>query len=55
LFGINLQTYGFIHRSFAIVSFLEGIVHLVIMSCTRAISLSDDSQFYGVLVCICPS
>lgn len=55
LFGINLQTYGFIHRSFAIISFLEGIVHLVIMLCTKAISLSDDSQFYGVLVYICPS
>lgn len=52
VFGISLQTYSFIHRSFALVSFLEAIVHVTIMICTTSISLSNDSQFYGVLVCI---
>lgn len=52
VFGISLQTYSFIHRSFALVSFLEAIVHVTIMVCTTSISLSDVSQFYGVLVCI---
>jgi hypothetical protein len=54
VFGISLQTYSFIHRSFAIVSFFEAIVHVTIMICTKSISLSDTFQFYGVLVCIRP-
>jgi hypothetical protein len=52
VFGISLQTYSFIHRSFALVAFLEAIVHVTITICTKSISLSDASQFYGVLVCI---
>lgn len=52
VFGISLQTYSFIHRSFALVSFLEAIVHVTIMTCTESISLSDVFHFYGVLVCI---
>lgn len=50
ILGVSLRIYGFIHRIFACVAFIEGMVHFIIIARTRALSWSIESQFYGLLV-----
>jgi hypothetical protein len=50
LLGISLRSYGFLHRLFASVVFLEATVHVIIQAQTMTISLKDQAQTYGVLV-----
>ncbi|KAJ5239564.1 hypothetical protein N7468_000749 [Penicillium chermesinum] len=52
LLGISLHAYRSVHRIFGYVAFIEAVVHVVIMGCTRKISWSDHSDFYGLLVCL---
>jgi hypothetical protein len=52
LLGISLRSYGFLHRLFASVAFLEATVHVIIQAQTRMISLNDQAQTYGILVSI---
>lgn len=54
LLGVSLYTYGSIHRTFAYVALLEGIVHVIIIARTKALSWSNHSDFYGLLVCFLP-
>ncbi|KAJ5084788.1 hypothetical protein NUU61_009367 [Penicillium alfredii] len=49
LLGTSLYTYGFVHRSFAVVAVLEAIVHIIIVAQIRVISWSNELQFYGLL------
>lgn len=48
--GISLQGYGAIHCIFGILAMLEALVHVLIITCTQSITMSDDLQLYGVLV-----
>lgn len=50
ILGISLQGYGAIHCIFGILAMLEALVHVLIIACTRNITMSDDLQLYGVLV-----
>ena len=51
LLGISLRSYGFLHRLFASVAFLEATIHIVIQAQTRMISL-NQVQIYGIIVSI---
>lgn len=51
LLGVSLNSYGFIHRSFAIVGLLEAVAHIVIVARTTTLTWSNEIQFYGLLVC----
>lgn len=49
--GVSLNSYGFIHRSFAIVALLEAVTHIAIVARTTTLTWSNEIQFYGLLVC----
>lgn len=52
LLAISLRSYGFLHRLFASVAFLEASLHVIILAQARTITLEHESQIYGVLVSI---
>lgn len=53
LLGVSLRTYGFVHRTFAYVAMIEGIVYVIIIARIRTLSWTNHSDFYGLLVCFC--
>lgn len=50
LLGISLQSYGFLHRTFALVALFEALAHVIIVARSRLISWENEMQFYGLLV-----
>ena len=50
LLGVSLYSYGFIHRSFALVALFEALAHVIIVAQSRLISWANEVQFYGLLV-----
>lgn len=50
LLGVSLYSYGFLHRSFALVALFEALAHVIIVARSRLISWANEMQFYGLLV-----
>lgn len=50
LLGITLDSYGFIHRSFAMVASVEAVIHVIIVAQKITVSTTNESRFYGLLV-----
>lgn len=51
ILGVSLYSYGFLHRSFALVALIEAVTHVIIVVRLNSISLANEIQFYGLLVC----
>ncbi|KAG0156274.1 hypothetical protein PDIDSM_3451 [Penicillium digitatum] len=49
LLGVSLYSYGFLHRSFALVALFEALAHVIIVAQSRLISWANEMQFYGLL------
>ncbi|CAG8902310.1 unnamed protein product [Penicillium egyptiacum] len=49
ILGISLQGYGAIHYTFGILAMLEALVHILIITCTQSVTMSNDLHLYGVL------
>jgi hypothetical protein len=52
LLGVRLETYGTIHRTVGAMVVLQALIHVVIMVKTKAITASEGSHFYEILVCL---
>lgn len=51
LLGVSLYSYGFLHRSFALVALIEAVIHIIIVARTRSVTWTNETNFYGILVC----
>jgi hypothetical protein len=52
ILGVSLYSYGFLHRSFALVALIEAVTHVIIVIRLNSISWTNEVQFYGLLVCL---
>lgn len=50
LLGVSLYSYGFLHRTFALVALFEALAHVIIVARSRLISWANEMQLYGLLV-----